>query len=67
MIKRFFILITLGIHKKEELQALIKKDNFFEFSGFKIIFPSGTTHCKLVGIKGKITNSFALEKYCSRN
>ncbi|BCX16107.1 MAG: hypothetical protein KatS3mg098_336 [Candidatus Parcubacteria bacterium] len=87
MIKRFFILITLGIHKKEELQALIKKDNFFqeiqdllvyygnsyndkiivrqenagekikkvleEFSGFKIIFPSGTTHCKLVGIKGK--------------
>ena len=86
-IKRFFILITLGIHKKEELQALIKKDNFFqeiqdllvyygnsydekiivrkenagekikkvleEFSGFKIIFPSGTTHCKLVGIKEK--------------
>lgn len=87
MVKRFFILITLGIHKKEELQVLIKKDNFFqeiqdllvyygnsyndkilvrkentgkkikkllkEFSGFKIIFPSGTTHCKLVGIKGK--------------
>ena len=86
MIKRFFILITLGIHKKEELQDLIKKDSFFqeiqdllvyygnsynnkiivrrenagekikkileEFFGFKIIFPPGTTHCKLVGIKG---------------
>lgn len=30
MIKRFFILITLGIHRKEELENLIKKDDFFQ-------------------------------------
>jgi len=29
-IKRFFILITLGIHRKEELENLMKKDNFFQ-------------------------------------
>lgn len=85
MIKRFFVLITLGIHRKEILEKLIKNDNFFqeiqslfvyysnvfegrvivrkedtvervkrileEFSNFKIIFPKGVTHCKIVGIK----------------
>lgn len=30
MIKRFFILITLGIHKKEILKKLIKSNNFFQ-------------------------------------
>lgn len=30
MIKRFFILITLGIHKKEVLENLIKSNNFFQ-------------------------------------
>lgn len=87
MVKRFFILITLGIHKKGQLQALIKEDDFFQeiqdilvyygnsynnkilvrkedsgkkikkllqnFSDFKIIFPSKTSHCKLVGTKRK--------------
>jgi len=87
MIERFFILIILGIHRKEELENLIKKDNFFqeiqdlfvyysnvskgkiivrkenvgerikkilkEYSNFKIIFPEGLTHCKIIGIKGK--------------
>jgi hypothetical protein len=85
MIKRFFILITLGIHRKEVLESLIKNDNFFQeiqnlfiyysnifrekivvrkedagkrvkrvleqFSDFRIIFPKGVTHCKIVGIK----------------
>ena len=85
MIKRFFVLIILGIHKKEVLKSLIKSDNFFQeiqnifvyysnifrrkivvrkedvgervkkilekFSDFVIIFPKGTTHCKIVGIK----------------
>lgn len=87
MIKRFFILIILGIHKKEELQYLIQKNNFFQeiqnlfvyysnsyknkilvkredigekikkilarFPDFKIIFPKGLTHCKIVGIQNK--------------
>ena len=30
MIKRFLILIILGIHKKEVIQKLIQKDNFFQ-------------------------------------
>jgi len=30
MIKRFFVLITLGIHKKEVLEGLIENDNFFQ-------------------------------------
>lgn len=30
MIRRFFVLITLGIHKKEVLESLIKKENFFQ-------------------------------------
>ncbi len=30
IVKGFFILITLGIHRKEELENLIKKDNFFQ-------------------------------------
>ena len=84
-IKRFFILIILGIHRKEEMEDLIKKDNFFEeaqnlfmyygnsykgkifvrqenvgerirkilkeYGSFKIVFPDGLTHCKIVGIK----------------
>lgn len=29
-IKRFFVLIMLGIHRKEELESLIKKDDFFQ-------------------------------------
>lgn len=89
MIKRFFTLITLGIHRKEELENLIKKNNFFKeiqnlfiyygnfhkskiivrkenvgarikkilkrYSNFKIIFPKGLTHCKIVGVKGKVS------------
>ncbi|MEA2113737.1 MAG: hypothetical protein U9P63_03745 [Patescibacteria group bacterium] len=84
MIKRFFILITLGIHTKEPLADLIKKNFFKEvqnlfiyyanyhkgkviirredageqvnkiiskYSDFKIIFPKGLTHCKIVGFK----------------
>lgn len=88
-IKRFFILIILGIHRKEELENLIKKDNFFQeiqnlfvyygnaskgriisrredvgerikkilekYSDFKIIFPKGLTHCKIIGIKGEVS------------
>ena len=87
MVKRFFILIILGIHRKEELENLIKKDNFFQeiqnlfvyygnvskgriisrredvgerikkilekYSDFKIIFPKGLTHCKIIGVKEK--------------
>jgi len=87
MIKRFFILITLGIHRKEELRNLIQKDNFFqeiqnlfvyygnsyknkilirkEDTGerikrilvkkfnFKIVFPKGLTHCKIIGKQNK--------------
>jgi len=30
MIKRFFILITLGIHKKKDLRNIIQKDNLFQ-------------------------------------
>ena len=89
MVKRFFILIILGIHRKEELENLIKKDNFFQeiqnlfvyygnvskgriisrredvgerikkilekYSDFKIIFPKGLTHCKIIGIKGEVS------------
>lgn len=89
MVKRFFILITSGIHRKEELENLIKKDNFFKeiqnlfiyysnyhkskiiirsenvgkrigkilkrYSDFKIIFPKGLTHCKIVGAKGRVS------------
>ena len=89
MVKRFFILIILGIHRKEELENLIKKDNFFQeiqnlfvyygnaskgriisrredvgerikkilekHSDFKIIFPKGLTHCKIIGIKGEVS------------
>lgn len=87
MIKRFFILITLGIHREGELRSLIEKDSFFQeiqnlfvyysnitkdkifvrkedmgekiknilkkFSEFKIIFPKGVTHCKIVNVKGR--------------
>jgi len=87
-IKRFFILIILGIHRKEELKGLMKNKNFFQevqnlfvyysniskgritvrkentgerikkilekYSDFKIIFPKGLTHCKIVGVKGKV-------------
>lgn len=85
MIKRFFVLTILGIHKQEIMDRLIKNSSFFqeiqdlfiyysnvsqekiivrkensgekikkilkEFSDFKIIFPIGVTHCKIVGIK----------------
>jgi len=30
MIKKFFILLEMGIHKDEEIQDLINKDNFFQ-------------------------------------
>lgn len=30
LIKRFFVLIILGIHRKEDLENLIRKDNFFK-------------------------------------
>ena len=90
MIKRFFILIILGIHRKDELKELIKKSNFFQeiqnlliyygnlynskiivrkedvgerikkilkkYSNFKIIFPKWLTHCKIVGVKGKVSS-----------
>ena len=89
MIKRFFILIILGIHRKEELENLIRKEDFFreiqnlyvyysnfykgkivirqedvgerikkileKYSDFKIVFPARSTHCKIVGIKGKVS------------
>ncbi|MBI5401691.1 hypothetical protein HZB05_02590 [Candidatus Wolfebacteria bacterium] len=87
MIKRFFILITLGIHKKELIREIIKQNEIFKeiknlyvyysnisknkinvrkedgverlkrllkkLSNFNIVFPSGATHCKIVGIKNK--------------
>jgi len=90
IIKRFFILIILGIHRKNELKDLIKKSNFFQeiqnlliyygnlyngkiivrredvgkkikkiikkYPNFKIIFPKGLTHCKMVGTNGQISN-----------
>jgi len=89
MIKRFFVLIILGIHRKDELENLTRKDDFFreiqnlfvyysnfykgkiavrqedvgerikkileKYSNFKIDFPSGSTHCKIVGTKGKVS------------
>jgi len=91
IVKRFFILITLGIHRKEELENLIKNKNFFqevqnlfvyysnaskgkitarkedagkrikrileEYSDFKIIFPEGLTHCKIVGVEGEVSRA----------
>jgi len=89
LIKRFFILIILGIHRKEDMENLIKKDNFFEeaqnlfmyygnsykgkifvrqenveerikkileeYNNFKIVFPAGLTHCKIVGVKNSLS------------
>ena len=88
-IKRFFILIILGIHRKEELESLIKKDDLFQeaqnlfvyysnfykgkitvreenigerikkvlekYDNFRIVFPKGLTHCKIVGIKNGVS------------
>ena len=85
MIKRFFVLIKLGVHRKDELRELIKDKNFLahaenllvyysnsyegkiviykenvgkkikeileKLNDFKIIFPEGLTHCKLVGFR----------------
>ncbi|MBU1177274.1 hypothetical protein KKH96_02400 [Patescibacteria group bacterium] len=85
MIKRFFILITLGVHRKNALFDLMEEKNFLKeaqnlfvyyanchkgkvfikkedvgnkvskilsrYSNFKIIFPKGLTHCKIVGIR----------------
>lgn len=87
MIKRFLILIILGIHTKKTISDLIKKKDFFaeikklyiyyanhsdgkikvkredaakkvkeileKYRKFKIIFPEGLTHCRIVGIKNK--------------
>lgn len=84
-IRRFFILIMLGIHRKEELENLMKKDDLFKevqglfvyyansykgkilvrqenvgekikkiikkYDSFKIVFPIGSTHCKIIGAK----------------
>jgi len=30
MVKRFFVLISLGIHRKEAIESLIQSDNFFQ-------------------------------------
>lgn len=83
VVKRFLILIILGIHRKEILNILMKNDNLFKeaqnlfiyysnifknritirrvdagkkvknilknLSEFKIVFPRGVTHCKIVG------------------
>ncbi len=88
-IKKFFILIILGIHRKEELENLMKKEDFFQeaqnlfvyygnfykgkilvrqenvgerikkiikkYDNFKIVFPSNSTHCKIIGIKSSIS------------
>lgn len=85
IIKRFFVLIKLGVHRKDELGELMKDKNFFaladnllvyysnlyedkiviykedvgkkikeileKLDDFKIIFPEGLTHCKLVGFR----------------
>lgn len=48
IIKRFFILITLGIHRKEELENLIKKNNFFQEIQNLFVYYGNTS-------KGKIT------------
>lgn len=87
MVRRFLVLIILGIHRKEVLAGLINNNDFFEeaqnlfiyyaniskdqitvrrenagrkvkeiikeFSGFKIVFPKGVTHCKIIGTKAK--------------
>lgn len=88
MIKRFFVLIKLGVHRKDEVGELMKEKNFFavaenlfvyysnfyegkiviykedvgkkikeilkKLDDFKIIFPSGLTHCKLVGFRDNL-------------
>lgn len=87
MIKRFLVLIMLGIHTKKPINNLIKRKNFFSeikdlyiyysnsykgkvnvkrenaeerirdllgrYEDFRITFPKGLTHCKIVGIKDK--------------
>jgi hypothetical protein len=94
IIKRFFVLLILGIHQKEELKNLIDKDDLFQeiqnlfvyysnshknkiivrkedvgeriqylltkFSDFKIVFPKGLTHCRLVGIESKSKKAIPL-------
>jgi len=91
IIKKFFVLIALGIHNQKilndlmknkellrEVQNLIvyyantykgdivvKKEDVGEmitkilkkYSEFKIIFPKGLTHCKIVAVRGKIGES----------
>ena len=88
IVKRFFFLIALGIHKQEILNTLINKKDLLKeiqnlivyyaniykgqiivrkevagkriskilkkYSNFRIIFPEGLTHCKIVGIKEKL-------------
>lgn len=89
MIKRFFVLIKSGVHRKDELGELMKDKNFFSIAenllvyysnfykgkiviykedagkkikeilekldNFKIIFPDGLTHCKLIGFNNKLS------------
>lgn len=87
-IKKFFVLIIIGVHKQKILKDLIGKKNLLaevrnlfiyyanshdgkviirredagekiakilkKYLGFKIVFPKGLTHCKIIGIKGKM-------------
>lgn len=101
MIKRFFILIALGVHKQEALKNLINKKNLLreiqnllvyyanshkgeiiirredvgkritkivgKYSDFKIIFPDDRTHCKIIGVKGKIRDPLLQVVYHWKN
>lgn len=48
MIKRFFILITLGIHKKGLLEKLIKSNNFFQEIKNLFVYYSNIFHGKVI-------------------
>jgi len=65
MIKRFLVLIILGIHKKEELKNLIKKDNFFQEIKNLIIYYGNLDKGKIIVRKEDIREKIKkiLEEY----
>jgi hypothetical protein len=48
MIKKFFVLITLGIHKKDVLENLIKSNNFFQEAQNLFVYYSNIFQGKVI-------------------
>ncbi len=66
MVKRFFILIILGVHKKNELKSLIENENFFyEIQNFYIYYANRDKNNIIVRLENtgerikKIINKFS--------